>query len=202
MIFTKSLKLNLFVIVLLLTSTFAFANKSLPALKMFNAKNKTFTISTHNATLNKINLRILDKYGVELHKERITIVDNFKRLYNLSNLPHGTYQIELEDKQTIRKQVVIISFDKMEFLNDKEVNIFKPIIKTNGKSILFSMLVLDKSNVEFTIRNEEGLEVHAKNFKDLTTLHKQFNLSQLPDGKYTINIKNNNTVIQKTVTLK
>lgn len=200
--FTKSLKNNLFVIVLLLVSNFVFANRSLPALEVFDAKNKTFTISTHNATLNKVSLRILDNAGAELHQEDITIVNNFKRLYNLSNLPNGTYQIELEDNQTIRKQIVIISFNDMEISSEHEVNIFKPTIKTKGKDILFNMLVLDKSDVDFVIIDEKGLEVHSEVFKDLTTIHKQFKLSKLSSGRYTIRIENKNRVIRETVNLK
>jgi hypothetical protein len=117
------------------------------------------------------------------------IVDNrFSKTYDLSNLPQGVYEVELEDKISFRKYFVIINSDNLEILEDTTGKTYKPQILLEKHIISFNMLNLGKSDVTLVINDKFGEELFSKKITDAITIHQRFDLSKLDNGEYTVEV--------------
>jgi len=93
-----------------------------------------------------------------------------------------------------------IEFD-LDFEN-KEKEIYKPVVKSEGEFISFNMLNLNLKDVTITINSESGDEVYNEKIKNTSAIHKRYNLSKLPSGKYSITVKTQAKFFDFEVNLK
>ena len=92
-----------FVIALLFFASNAFANDSKPSLKIVTGKNNVFTLISNTVNNSDVTIRIFDQEGVGLLREKIEVNRKFSKSYDLSNLPEGIYEVEIEDHISFRK---------------------------------------------------------------------------------------------------
>lgn len=185
---TENIKTLLFAITLLLITSNVFANENKPSIKVLNAKNKEFALVINESELTDVKIRILDQEGLVLLSEKAKINNKASKSYNLSNLPSGIYEIELEDDISFRKQILKLTFDKLEVLEEKERKIYKPIIKKDGDYILLNALVLDKGDVEVTIFDEAGVELFSEKVENTQAIHRAYNIAKLQYNNCTVSV--------------
>ena len=83
-----------------------FANGSKPSLKIVNGEKKVLTLISNNANNTNVTIRIFDEQGIGLLRDNIAVDSKFTKSYNLSKLPKGTYEVEIEDDISFRKYIV------------------------------------------------------------------------------------------------
>lgn len=199
---TENFRNFLFVIVLLGISSNIFANNSKPSLKILNSERKVVTIILDNAKSTPVSIRIFDEQGNNLLREEVAISNQHSKAYNFSELPKGTYEVEIENNISIRNYTVTISRSDLKIVEMKEKEIYKPVVKTDGKFISLSMLNLDIDNVLIAIKNELGDEVYKEKVENTSAIHKSYNLSKLPSGKYTVVVSTHAKVFHIEANLK
>jgi len=185
---TENIKTILFATTLLLITSNVFANEVRPTVKVLNAKNKVFALVIDDTKLTDVNIKIIDTEGLVLLNEKAKINNKASKSYNLSNLPSGTYEIELEDDISFRKQIVKLTFDKLEVLNEEEIKIHKPTVQKDGDYILLNALVLDKGQIEIAIFDEKGVELFSEKFEHKQTIHRQYNVANLQSNNCSVRV--------------
>ena len=66
----------------------------------------------------------------------------------------------------------------------------------------FNMLNLGKSEVTLVVRDEFGEELFSEKITDALTIHKSLNLSQLVNGRYTIEVITKNKFFATQIDLQ
>jgi len=195
---TENLKSLLFVIVLLCTTSNIFANNSEPSLKVLNSEKRVFTLIANNAKNTSVTIRIFDNQGINLLKEEVGV----SKSYNLSQLPKGTYEVEVENQTAIRKYIVTTTENNLEIIENGAAKIYKPTVKLAGDLLALNMLNLKQKDVVLAINNELGEEIHAEKIQDSQAIHKNYNLSKLPAGRYSIIVKTQVKTFNLAINLK
>lgn len=185
---TENIKTTLLAITLLFLTSNVFANEIKPSVKVLNAKNKIFALIIDDTKLTNVNIKITDKEGIILLNEKAKISNKVSKSYNLSTLPSGIYEIELEDDISFRKQIVKLSFEKLEILEEEERKIYKPVIKKDGDYLLLNALVLDKKEVEVAIFDEKGIELFSEKFENTQTIHRKYNIADIKSNNCSVRV--------------
>lgn len=198
---TENFKNFLFVIVLLGFASNIFAHDSKPNLKITNSEKKIFTLVTDNAKSTSVTIRIFDAQGINLLKEEIALGGRHSKSYDLSKLPNGTYELEIETFSSFRIYIVTITSNNLEIVENREERIYKPFVKLEGSNLSFNILNLNSKDVSLVINNVSGDEIYFEKIKDTQTIHKSYDLSNLPSGVYLITVKNSAKVFNVEVDL-
>lgn len=199
---TENFKNLLFVIVLLLTTSNIFANDSKPSLKIVSGENNAFTLVSNNVQGSDVTIRIFDAEGLSLLKEKIEVDKAFSKSYDLSKMPNGIYEVEIEDNISFRKYFVITTSGSIEVMENAEQKIFKPIVVLEESFLKFNLLNLGKGDVDLSLSNEYGEEIYLEKIQDSIAIHKGFDLSKLPAGVYAVGVKTERKSFYVEVNLK
>ncbi|MFK7774121.1 MAG: T9SS type A sorting domain-containing protein [Saprospiraceae bacterium] len=202
---TENFKHFLFVIVLvpaLLITSNIFANDSQPSLKIVPGKNNAFTLISNNAKKSDVTIRIFDNEGLSLLREKIEVNSAFSKSYDLSNMPNGIYEVEIEDNISFRKYFVITASDTIEILENNEEKIFKPIVVLEESLLKFNLLNLGSGDVELSLNNRLGEKIYTEKIQNTIAIHKGFDLSKLPSGNYSVEVRTEGKYFSVDVNLK
>ncbi len=181
---TEKLKYFLFVIVLLSTASNIIAKDSKPSLKIFNSEKKMVTLVGDNTKNTSLTLSIFDQKGTFLLKDKIVVVGQYSKAYDFSELPVGTYEVEVENSTSIRNYIVTTSSTNLSMVENKQKEIYKPVVESEGAIVSINMLNLSLETVAVRINDKSGEEVYMEKFDHTSTIHKSYDLSKLPSGKY------------------
>lgn len=199
---TENFKNFLFVIVLLFITSNIFANDAKPSVKIISGKNNAFTLISDNAKDSDVTIRIFDDEGLSLLNEKIEINRALSKSYDLSNMPNGIYEVEIEDDISLRKYFVIKTLDTIEVMENAEEKIFKPTVSLEESLLKFNLLNLGSSEVELSLSNEIGEEIYSEKIQNTIAIHKAFDLSKLPLGEYSVEVKIDGKYFYTEVDLK
>ena len=199
---TENFKNFLFVIVLLCATSNIFANNSKPSLKIVSGGNIAFTLISNNIEDSNVTIRIFDEEGLSLLEEKVDVNKAFSKSYDLSKMPNGIYEVEIEDEISFRKYFVITTSDTIEIMENVEQKIFKPIVVLEESLLKFNFLNLGRSDVKLSFSNGIGEEVYSEKIQNMITIHKGFDLSKLPSGVYTVEVKTEEKYFYFEVNLK
>ena len=147
-------------------------------------------------------IRIFDTQKVVLHKEKFSTEKNTAKPYNLAQLPNGIYEVELEDEYSFRRALIKLTSHGLELLEKEDRKTFKPFVKSEGKSIALNFLMVENDFAKVTIINSSGEEIFSNIFKNIPTLHKQFDLSKYGAGEYLVRVQTEDRVFRNVVNLK
>ena len=199
---TENFKNILFVIVLLSFSSNIFANDSNPNLKIINSGKKIFKLIGGDAKSTSVTIRIFDEEGFNLLEEKVALDGRHSKSYDFSNLPKGTYEVEIEDAAAFRKYIVTTTSDNLNIVENGEEKIYKPIISLKDNFVLLNMLNLNSKDISITINNNSGEEIYAEEIQNMKTIHKSYSLTNLPSGKYLVGVKTSTKFFNVEVNLK
>ncbi|WJJ97173.1 hypothetical protein [Algibacter luteus] len=138
-------------------------------------------------------LSIIDSNGIILYKEAIAINGDYKKAFDLTELPDGDYVFELEKDLEIKTIPFSIASDVVSMNAKNEVSYFKPFVKQINDLVYVSKLNLSQEDTKINIfENIEGTYtlVHSEKFENEKTIHKAFKLNK---GNYKIEINSINT---------
>jgi hypothetical protein len=137
-------------------------------------------------------LSIIDSNGIVLYKEAIENNGDYKKSFDLTELPNGDYVFELEKDLEIKTIPFSIAFNTVSFDGEAEVTYFKPYIKHANDLVFVSKLNLTKEDTKVNIyANVDGSYelVHSELIKNANAIEKAFKLNK---GSYKIEISSIN----------
>jgi flagellar hook assembly protein FlgD len=199
---TQHINSSLLVIVLLFITSNIFGNDSKPSLKILDSEKKVVTLIADNTKNTPLTISISDNQGVNLLEENIAISGRLSKVYDFSELPKGTYKVKIENLISIRKYIVTTTSTKLTILEITADEIHKPIINSVGDVILLNMLNLNLEDVAIAINNEYGEEVYKEKIENTSAIHKRYDLSKLPKGRYSVMVISKAKVFNLEVNLK
>jgi hypothetical protein len=163
----------------------------------FSATNLNLTINGQSLVLNTADwnrsihtVKIIDQDGLVLYSKDYTIQDgkSLKR-FNLEKLATGTYQIEVSDPQNINRQHFTKTTTSLR-LHEEIESFIKPAIFLKGSLLKVNYLNLDHIST-IKILDPTNAIVFESEIKN-PVYTKQFNLSKLEKGVYSVIITQNN----------
>lgn len=172
----------LFFLCLLGTSTFAAAY----AVSTEAARPKRLVLNIASFKSADITCTITDNNGFNLYSDKINVDQGMQKVFNLENLPQGTYFLEIEDEIKISFYEVSVDQDRAS-VSDQIAVTHKPNIRLDeNKKVYLNLLTLGKgAKVSLTNEFEEVLN---ETFSDQNTVQRVYNLENLERGSYNMTI--------------
>jgi len=179
-----------------LVSVFNLSAKEMPTLANTYGENILgLDLSKWNAS--KVNVRLTDELGQVLVTENFDMGVKKIRLYNLKNLSDGNYSLKVEDDQKIATQAVEIT-NGVVLANENISYVYKPNVKVQGTSVKLNLLSLG-NKVTVSILDKENTLVYEDKMGVQNSVAKQYNLMNLPSGKYTILVESGVNTVSKEI---
>ena len=181
--------------VALLATVTGFANDS-NSLTKESAKKTSLVLK--NVKQGNI-LSIIDSNGIILYKEAIEINGEYKKGFDLSQLPDGGYVFELEKDLEIKTIPFTVKFNEVSFNSNDESTYFKPYLRQEGDLLYLSKLTPNSIATTikvFTIHNGEMILSHSEKIENKQIIEKVFKLEK---GKYKVTINSNNKEYTKFI---
>ena len=164
-------------------------------LKSFALKLKGLQQTTHY-------IDIKDANGQTLIHEAVSQQAQFGRMYNLENLPEGTYTVLIENDRKVIMQPIEIQRRFLSIYDSEQKEILKPAILIANDFITINMLHFEKEAIIFNLKDHQEQVLYTDNFKSYGSLNKQLNISNLPQGTYELIIQTNTYSVIKKFTRK
>ena len=114
---------------------------------------------------------------------------------SFENLPNGQYSIVLSYDYKSTEQFFTLNSNKVT-VQPNTVTVFKPIININEDYIDLNYLAPGK-NTLVSISDDNNTFFNI-NIEDKKNINKRFDTSELPRGRYTINVYSKNSSYSKT----
>ena len=160
---------------------------------------KSIIVNLGSVQKEVISIVIADADKNILVSETVKDNPNFVKRYNMSKLESGKYTLTVT-KKTVRtvqpfeitaKNLVISTLDKKEK--------FLPVVSINKGKLDVNVLLGNYNNITVTILDNEGHEVTKDKNYVVLNLHKRYNLSELPNGIYVIEVIAGDETFYQTV---
>lgn len=143
---------------------------------------------------------IKDNYGVVLYNEAIQADGQYIKGFDLSTLPKGDYSFELDKDLEIQIKPFKVTEGKVEFVNDENHTIYKPVIRKKNGLVFVSQLTFEEE-VEIEILNNSNNVLYSELVDTDIELRKIFDFSELPINDYKVVIKSKNRRFINRITL-
>lgn len=140
-------------------------------------------------------LKIKSSSGQTLYREVITDQTHMKR-YNFSNLPTGTYEVEVKTENGVSKEVFQITE------GEKSSVYFKPAIQVEPDMVKVAFMNKINSPVSLKLYAENGEVLYEESVASQEVYAKGLNVSKLQPGKYSVSLVGDNYVYSRSIDVK
>ena len=190
---------NLLTIMMVMVSTFVFANDNDPKVKVERVNAKSIAISISGLEADKTQVQLKSEEGSILYKASSN-TEKFAKRLDLNALPTGNYALEVENDNTFTSTPVVIAEDSAYVNVADQVTIVKPVVLMNGASLDVILPSEAAAEVLVTIldRDMNKLAIQPINGESL----KRFDLSKLTAGSYTVKMETKGKSFVQSVSLK
>lgn len=162
------------------------------------------TIISFNNIKKGQQLIIKDYSGVILYSEVLEEIGTYIKKFDFSALPSGNYVMELNKDMKIIVTPIKIENDKVEIFSDKEVVLYKPIVRSNGSKVYLSRLSMSgqplKVKIYYDGDNNEEL-IYSEKFKNQNIIERIYALDERLKGLYKIIVSTEGRTFSQVVNL-
>lgn len=196
----KTIKKNI-VLVMLFTMLCSYATET-PTL-LINKDNKT-TLTLKDVKQGE-QLIIKDIHGVILYRESIKKNGKYNKSFDLTNLPDGNYNFELDSeiKTTIIPFNVLLN--TVKFNKKDETIIYKAFVKLEENRLYITKLNLNKDALKIKLFYENDFGeyelIYSETLEKSNKIQRIYKLSEDKKGDYKIIFESEGRVNEKTITL-
>ncbi len=197
----KTIK-NTLVVMAMLGSITGYANFT-PA-QPWNDEIKSTIITLENVREGQ-RLLIKSNNGTILYKESIKETGAYRKEFDLTSLPNGNYFFELDKDVEIQIIPFKVSSNIVTFAKEKEVKIFKPVVRTNGNKLLVSKLSLELQPMSLEIYYESPNgsnyeRIYSEKIENTQIIERIYSLDKDKPGTYKIVTKSDGRVYSQIFT--
>lgn len=142
-------------------------------------------------------LLIKDVNGLILHKETIEKTGLYNNTFDLTNLPNGNYYFEHQKAYQIKIIPFNVKTGTVAFITDKEITLFKPVLRVKENNILISKLALEKEPLHVKIYYNTNLRgadyelIHSDTITNEMNIERIYQLDGKEHGDYRIVFESN-----------
>lgn len=117
----------------------------------------------------------------------------------MSRLGNGEYTMTVT-KTTLRTtQPFKITDDGIVMTEMEKKEKFIPVVLLNNNKLDINVLLNDYSNITVNIFDNQGIRVKQEKLENTLKLHRRYNISQLPDGAYVVEVTAGDETFYHTV---
>ena len=151
----------------------------------------------------KVNIQLIDNFGVVMHKEDIIATNRFAKKYNLENLPSGIYNLVISDRTSKVVQPLQVFVADIEIDYSKQREIFKPAVRFKETYLDIDFIVFENADVKLELFDSAYETVYTKRFKDFGKVFgKRLNLKNLANGKYILKLSSGKEIYTEVIEVK
>ena len=121
-------------------------------------------------------------------------------MFNFSSLENGLYTAELHKDFEINIYKFKVKNGLVSYFEKNDVNIFKPVIRSEKNLLYISKLAFNKENLDILIYYKDKV-VMNETIKGDGILNRIYKLSESQKGDYKIIINSENRIFKKEFTL-
>lgn len=144
-------------------------------------------------------LSIKDVNGITLYKEFIEASGVYRKGFDLTALPSGSYFFEVDKDVEIKTIPFTVNSNEVLFNKEKEVTVFKPFVKQQGDLVYVSKLAPNYSTLKveiFANYNGEFELLHSDSITGSQIIEKTYRLEK---GSYRIILNSDNKEYTKFI---
>jgi hypothetical protein len=162
---------------------------------------RSFRLTLEDEATN-VNIKLVDQYGAILYNEYVSGPVSYDRIYNVSSLPTGKYQLELEYPNRHQELSVEIKSDQVLLDQSEMVEYFKPMVRQKGDKVSVNLLNTKRGPLRILVYDRETNELLSQqSLKGDLLTGKQFDFSEAGPGAYLISMTCNGRIYSHTVTI-
>lgn len=145
-------------------------------------------------------LIIKDNLGLIVYKESISKDGNYSRAFDLTALPDGNYNFELDKHLRIQIIPFKVESNAVRFNKKAETVIHKPLVKEIEHSLYITKLALEKEPLKIALYYNNTL-IHAETIENTQKIQRIYRLSEGKIGVYKLVFETNGRTFVEKVTL-
>lgn len=189
---------NWLVILLMSFTTFAFAGHT-PILSTKVQTKTKFSLRLVNLKKANTKIEIKDLKNRTLYAEKLKSKEDYVKVFNFKDLPKGNYTIKVTWKGGEITQPIIYKFKTMEITRLAQQTINTPTFDIAQNKIKVGLIKSIKQKAKTLILDQTGKVVYKDKFDDAGKIKRQYNLSQLEEGDYTIQVNIDDKYFYKNI---
>jgi hypothetical protein len=157
---------------------------------------------TINKLKEKAEIILRDQEGIILMNETADASGAYAKVFNLSNLPEGTYYMSI--RTSTRETVQPIKLDKngVTVVESKRKEIYSPTIKSTPKYVDVSLYNGKIDDVKISILDNNAQLVFEEELNNVLIVEKRYNTDKLQWGNYTMIVETPYDVYSRDFTVR
>ncbi|MGK0253341.1 MAG: hypothetical protein ACI9OE_000809 [Mariniflexile sp.] len=152
-------------------------------------------------------LSIKDENGVIVYKELIEKSGMYTKEFDLTTLPDGAYNFELDKDLEINTIPFTVNSNEVTFNKELEKTIFKPYARVKGDVVYVTKLALNEEPLKVYIYftsfdgfSSESELTYSEDIQNTKLINRVYKLASLDKGNYKIVFKTDGRVFTKQIT--
>lgn len=141
-------------------------------------------------------LLLKDQFGLILYSETIKSNGNLSKPFDLKQLKDGQYSLELEKDFEIIIKPFEIKNNALEFFENQETKVFKPVIRSENNKLLISQMSLESKPIVVEIYFDNEL-IYSETARGEKTMNRIYKFSKFESGNYSTVVKIDNRTYKK-----
>jgi len=154
----------------------------------------TFAISETK----QMELTIYDAKNVVVHSEKLNSQELVDRTYDLKDLPEGDYYLVAESELKTAKYKISVVGETAELFEDPISEEFKPLFIKQKGFVKVNFLNIDESPTVIKIYDRDDVLVYDSGAIKDQNIAKVFDIYNIENEEYTIELTDNNRTYAKT----
>ena len=165
----------------------------------FSAVKKSIIVNLGNTEKEMVSVVIEDDRGNVLMSEKVKQAANFIKRYNMMQLENGAYTMTVT-KTTIRTiQPFNLTKEGIVMTELEKKEKFIPVVMLKDNKLDVNVLLKTYGNISVNIYDNVGRKLKQEKRSDALNFHKRYNIAQLPDGAYVIEVTTGDETFYHTV---
>lgn len=164
-----------------------------------SAAEKSIIVDLGSVRKEVITIVIADADKNILVSETVKDKPNFVKRYNMSQLERGRYTLTVTKKTVRTVQTFEITAKNLTIMTIDKKEKFLPVVSMNKGKLDVNVLLGNYNNITVTILDNEGREITKDKNYVVLNLHKRYNLDELPNGVYVIEVVASDETFYQTV---
>ena len=164
-----------------------------------SASEKSIVVNLGSVQKETVSIVIANTAGEVLMTETVKETPNFAKRYNLAQLENGAYTMTVTKKTVRTVQPFQITQTGLLISELEKKEKFIPIVNFNKGKLDVNVLLGNYSNITVTIMDNEGRVVNQDKNYVVLDLHKRYDLSNLSNGVYVIEVMAGDETFYQTI---
>ncbi len=164
-----------------------------------SAAQKGIIVNLGSVQRETVSIVIKDADENILINELVKETANFVKRYNMSQMPNGAYTLTVTKKTSRTVQPFEITKGGLTITELEKKEKFIPVVSYQNNKLDVNVLLGKYSNISVTIMDNEGRKVTTDKNYVVLDLHKRYNLSDLPNGAYIVEVMAGDETFYQTI---